>query len=277
MNAAAKLTAFGVVVAGVFGAAFAAGSAADPVGLSNAEPASHAGGMDVGDGLPGLAATAAGYTIVPGTDLVEAGSATDYTFSIVDADGDTVTDFDVEHTKRMHLIVVRRDFVGFVHDHPVMDGDGVWSTTLDLDDPGTYRVFADFVVDDDKHTVGTDLFVPGDFQPEPLPDVADGADAGHGYTVELDGEPVAGEESELELTIRRDGDVVTDLPDYLGAKGHLVALRDGDLAYLHVHADEERLAFEADFPTAGAYRLFLQFEHGGEVRTASFTVNAKEA
>ena len=275
MNTARKLTLFAVAVTGVFGAAFAAGSAADPIGLATAEPESHAGGMDMGDGLPGLASTAAGFTIVPGTDTF----GTDperYEFAIVE-DGEAVTDFDVEHTKRMHLIVVRRDLVGFVHDHPTMDADGTWSTTLDLDEPGVYRVFADFVVDGDKHTVGTDLFVPGAFQPQPLPGVANDADAGDGYTVELDGALLAGEESELEFTVRRDGEVVTDIPDYLGAKGHLVALRDGDLAYLHVHADEERLAFEGDFPTAGAYRLFLQFEHGGEVRTASFTVDAKEA
>ena len=276
MNTARKLSLFGVAVAGVFGAAFAAGNAADPIGLANAEPESHAGGMDMGDGLPGLASTVAELTIVPGTDILGAGQGR-YEFSIVGADGEVVTDFDVEHTKRMHLIVVRRDFVGFVHDHPQMDADGTWSTTLDLDDPGAYRVFADFVVDGDKHTVGTDLFVPGELQPQPLPGVANDADAGDGYTVELDGELFAGQESELEFTIRHDGEVVTDIPDYLGAKGHLVALRDGDLAYLHVHADEERLAFEGDFPTAGAYRLFLQFEHGGEVRTASFTVNAKEA
>jgi hypothetical protein len=233
--------------------------------------------MDMGDGLPGLASTAAGFTLIPASDVLGAEDPTRYEFSIVDEDGETVTDFDLEHTKRMHLIVVRRDFAGFVHDHPAMDADGTWATTLDLDDPGAYRIFADFVVDGDKHTVGTDLFVPGDFDPNPLPAPSPTADAGDGYEVELDGELIAGEESELEFSIRHDGEVITDIPEYLGAKGHLVALRDGDLAYLHVHADEERLAFEADFPTAGAYRLFLQFEHGGEVRTASFTVDAKEA
>ena len=96
------------------------------------------------------------------------------------------------------------------------------------------------------------------------------------YTVELTGAPVAGEESTLEFEIFLDGHAVTDIPDYLGARGHLVALRDGDLAYLHVHADEERLAFEADFPTPGAYRLFLQFRHGDAVHTAAFTVDVSE-
>ena len=58
---------------------------------------------------------------------------------------------------------------------------------------------------------------------------------------------------------------------YLGARGHLVALREGDLAFLHVHPDADRLRFTAEFPSAGRYRLFLQFKAGGRVHTAAFT------
>lgn len=276
MNASAKLTTYCVGLLIVFGVAVAVGNAVGPVGLANAEPAEHRSATDVGDGLPGLASTTAGFGIIPRTDIIGAGNPARYDFSIV-ADGTTVTDFDVEHTKRMHLIIVRRDFVEFVHDHPSMRPDGSWTTTLELEKPGTYRVFADFVVDGDKHTVGTDLFVAGAFDPQPLPTASSTARIGDGYDVELHGVPVAGGASELTFTVRRHGEVVADLADHLGAKGHLVVLRDGDLAYLHVHADEDRLAFEADFPAAGAYRLFLQFEHGGQVRTAPFTVDVREA
>ena len=115
------------------------------------------------------------------------------------------------------------------------------------------------------------------FDPVPLPGPSDTASIGDGYEVSLHGDIVAGEESELEFTIRRNGEVVDEIPDYLGAKGHLVALRDGDLAYLHVHPEEDRLTFETDFPSAGEYRLFLQFDHGGAIRTAPFTINAEEA
>jgi hypothetical protein len=45
--------------------------------------------------------------------------------------------------------------------------------------------------------------------------------------------------------------------------GHLVALRRGDLAYLHVHPMAHGrpgvIEFHTEFPTAGHYRLFLQF------------------
>ena len=51
-----------------------------------------------------------------------------------------------------------------------------------------------------------------------------------------------------------------------------MALREGDLGFLHVHPDENRLKFMATFPSAGNYRLFLQFKTAdGRVRTAAFT------
>jgi hypothetical protein len=275
MNPSRKLAAYAAALAVVLGASVVAGGAIDPTGLANAEPTEEHGGMPEGMTLPGLASADDGLRLVADSDTLQLGIETPYRFRIVDEDG-PVTDFEIEHTKPMHLIVVRRDFVGFQHLHPEMRDDGTWETPVDLEDAGTYRVFADFVIDGDKHTLGTDLFVAGDQVPRPLPAVDHIADAADGYTVELAGAPVTGAESELEFVVRHDGDIVTDLPEYLGARGHLVALRDGDLAYLHVHADEERLSFEADFPTAGAYRLFLQFQHGGEVRTAAFTVDAEE-
>ena len=64
---------------------------------------------------------------------------------------------------------------------------------------------------------------------------------------------------------------------YLGAFGHLVALRGGDLAYLHVHPASAAtpgpvVGFDAEVPSAGTYRMFFDFQVGGVVRTAEFTV-----
>ena len=56
------------------------------------------------------------------------------------------------------------------------------------------------------------------------------------------------------------------------AEDETAALRQGDLAFLHVHPDEDRLRFMATFPTAGSYRLFLQFKTtDGRLHTAAFT------
>ncbi len=105
-----------------------------------------------------------------------------------------------------------------------------------------------------------------------------------GYEITLDGALRPGVGSELKLEVEKDGRPVTDLQPNLGAYGHLVALRAGDLAYLHVHPNGEpgdgrtesgpEVSFTATAPSKGAYRLFLDFRHEGEVRTAAFTVHA---
>jgi hypothetical protein len=153
---------------------------------------------------------------------------------------------------------------------------------------GQYRVFADFqpAQRDDALTLGADLPAAGDYQPSPLPAAARSATV-DGYTVTLDGDLVPGTSSTLTLTVARDGAPVTDLQPYLAAYGHLVALRDGDLAYLHVHPDGHpgdgrtspgpQIVFHIEVPTAGPYRLFLDFQHDGVVRTVAFTAVAESA
>jgi hypothetical protein len=78
-------------------------------------------------------------------------------------------DFDLEHDRRMHLIVVRRDLTGFQHPHPEMAPDGTWSTPLELGEPGGYRVFADFKSGGAARTLGADLHVAGRFAPRDCP------------------------------------------------------------------------------------------------------------
>ena len=173
MSASRKLAAYTAVLAAVFGASMAAGAAMEPTGLANAEPAEegHGGAMPEGMALPGLAAADDDFRLVAATDTHPFADERDYRFRIA-GDGGPVTEFDVEHTKRMHVIVVRRDFAGFQHLHPTMREDVTWSMPLQIDEAGTYRVFADFVVDGDKHTLGTDLFVGGEVAPSPLPEHA---------------------------------------------------------------------------------------------------------
>jgi hypothetical protein len=171
----------------------------------------------------------------------------------------------------MHLIVVRRDGRGFQHLHPKLGSDGTWSVPVTLSEPGSYRVFADFKRGGEARTLAADLSVDGSADYRPLPEPAPTADTGDGYQVRIDaGRVAAGREAELAFHVTRDGREVETEP-YLGARGHLVALREGDLAFLHVHPDEDALAFTAEFPSAGRHRLYLQFKHEGRVHTAEFT------
>ena len=94
----------------------------------------------------GLAVSDDGLTLRLARAAATPGKPFELAFRIVDRRGQTVRAFDVEHTKRMHFIVVRRDMTGFQHLHPIQAADGTWSVPVTLRDAGTYRVFADFSV-----------------------------------------------------------------------------------------------------------------------------------
>jgi hypothetical protein len=275
-----RLFGFAALLALVFGVATVAGGAVGPDRSDDAAaredtPAGHGGegapesgghgddaaGGHTADAVRGLAVADDGLRLSLADTSLPRGRATTLRFTI---DGAGVDDFQVEHEKRMHLIVVRRDGTGFQHLHPTMAPDGTWSTPITLPDAGAYRVFADFKTAENE-TLAADLTVDGDADYAPLPERAD-TDTTDGYDVRIDDH-----DGTLAFTITRDGKPVETEP-YLGAGGHLVALREGDLAYLHVHpVDGRGVVFETELDPDSRYRLYLQFKHEGTVHTAEFT------
>jgi hypothetical protein len=249
---------------------------ADEAGHGSAGGHAEAGGSGEVADVRGLSVARNGLTLAMARTELPRGRRTELRFQVLDAAGAPVRDFEIEHTKRMHFIVVRRDMTGFQHLHPTMGPDGTWSASLTIPEAGSYRAFADFKRDGRNETLAADLAVDGAFDHRPLPEPKASASTSDGYEVRVERHPVrAAEEAELRFTAMRGGKPVTVEP-YLGARGHLVALREGDLAYLHVHPLDEAAAgdavtFATRFPTAGDYRLFLQFKHGGRVHTAAFT------
>jgi hypothetical protein len=297
MNTRTKLGLFAAGLAVAFAAAAGVGGLVDPVADARSTAAAGHEGMTAGDDavpppaaadageLPGgLMISQRGYTLALARDSAPAGPAVPVAFSVLGPDGAPVTDYERSHDKDLHLIAVRRDLTGFQHVHPRLSPDGTWRTPLSLA-PGDWRVFADFTPagQDDGLTLGADLAVSGAYTSRPLPEPVATAEVGE-YTVALSGRLVPGRDAKLDLTVSRNGRPVTDLEPYLAAYGHLVALRDGDLAYLHVHPDGSpvdgrtrpgpTVTFHTSVPSPGAYRLFLDFRHQGVVRTAAFTVHA---
>ncbi|MBB5075928.1 hypothetical protein [Nonomuraea endophytica] len=295
MNTAAKLGTYVLGLAVVFGGTWGVGNLVGPQATPQ-KPATATHDMSQMSKQPttaqkdsdtpgGLQVSQNGYTLNPLT-AAKAGAPTDFQFTVTGPSGKPVTDYQVEHDKKLHFIVVSRDLSSFQHVHPEMSADGTWSVKIAFPAAGTFRAFADFTPTGGQAlTLGADIQVAGDFQPKPLKAVSRTSEV-DGYTVTLDGDLVPGQSSKLTLNVSKDGKPVTDLQPYLGAYGHLVALRAGDLAYLHVHPDGAPgdgktqpgpgITFYAEAPSGGDYRLFLDFQHGGAVHTADFTAKAGE-
>ena len=288
MNAAARLALFAAALSGVFGAAVLVGGVVGPAG--GVAPAGAAGAgaehqraehgatghpaAAPAGSLPGLQIAQDGYRLLIDRTLYPQGVQT-LTFRITGPSGAVVHEFAETHTKRLHLIVARRDLATFEHLHPGLAPDGTWTGRADLRRAGAYRVFADFSTGGKALTLGADLDVAGAYDPAVLPAPAATARTRDGLEVTLRGGGTlpAGREQRSVFDIRAQGRPVdSELDPYLGAQGHLVALRAGDLAYLHTHPEDgDRLTFMTDYPSPGSYRLWVQFSYRGRVQTAAFT------
>ena len=282
MTTLGRISLFGVLLAAVFGGAAVVGAAVDPSGPDTA--ARHVGDANEvmgGHGaenegnaassaaaLPGLAVADNRYRLVLKRSRFDRSAGAQHlAFQILDEQRRPVRDFDVSHEKRMHFIVVRRDFADFQHLHPHLREDGTWTQQVKFTRGGSYRVFADFERGGEQRTPGADVQVSGGFDAQALPAARRTVRSDGGLDVTLHAEG-----GRLAFAVRDDGKVVNDeLDPYLGARGHLVALRQGDLAYLHTHPEGDELAFETTYPSAGAYRLFVQFSYKGRIHTAAFT------
>ena len=295
MGTTAKVAGFVTALAAIFALSLGAGEAFGPdtarstvVGHDGTHNAKESNttpqNADSAADIPGgLMISQDGYSLRLAEPAAAAGKRVPVQFTIAGPDGEPVTAYDVEHEKQLHLIAVRRDFTSFQHVHPEMAPDGTWSTELDLT-PGQWRLFADFkATDAEALTLGADLAVDGVYRPVHHTEETRTAKVGD-YAVALEGNLAAGADAKLSLSVERNGRPVTDLEPYLGAYGHLVALRDGDLAYLHVHPDGTpgdgttqpgpEVVFYAAVPSAGTYHLYLDFKHQGVVRTAAFAVTS---
>lgn len=222
-----------------------------------------------------------------------------YTFSIVDDQGTTLksNNFATVHEKIMHVIIVRKDLQDFQHVHPEFNQTTGKFTLANLTFPsdGPYRIFADFTP--------TTSQIGADGQPLPVTlneDVTVGTLANYkaqpvvdsplsktfqSYQAQLTATPTpiaAGRSTTLTFALNQNGKPVTNLEKYLGALGHSVVLREGDLEFLHTHALDEDVAnqtgkvdFAVTFPTAAKYKVFSQFQHQGKILTTDFVLTAE--
>ncbi|MCG9883981.1 MAG: hypothetical protein MH825_00120 [Cyanobacteria bacterium] len=204
--------------------------------------------------------------------------------AIAGADGQPITAFETFQEKQLHLIVVRDDLGEFIHVHPTDRGDGVFTLDLTVPTAGNYTLFADYKPTGQGEQVSAlALAVPG--ADSAAPRVQDDRTRQINNTqvdLAIAPAPQAGQSTTLTFEIKdTNGQPATDLRPYLGERGHLVIVRQGEprdrSAYLHAHAlgntPPHQVSFHTQFPRAGTYRAWGQFQRGDRLITADFWIN----
>ena len=211
-----------------------------------------------------------------------------FSFKLFGIDKDEFTDKDlkVAHEKKMHFIFVRDDMTGYQHIHPQYI-NGKWTVTTEINDGGSYNLYVDIAPNEETPVV---LRVPVQIggttvtknfpKPNGKMNTISGVYTG---TLTTNTSLKTNQEIKLSIALTKDGKVVTEINQYLGAFGHLVILNHSNPNdFIHAHPLTETkptngvVEFMAKFPTKGTYTLYGQFNIDGSIVTLPITVVIKE-
>jgi len=251
---------------------------------STAPTSSHGGHGGHGADQPAAESNLkASFTFASGA--AKANENTELSIQIADKDGNPINDFEINHEKLLHLIIVNHDLSFFNHIHPEFKGEGKFTIETSFPTGGEYKVFADFIPKGGSNTTLSEWVK------------VEGKEGAH-EAVKADAKLVKvvdGKEVELTLNSMNAKDEVTltfnildaqtkegisNLEPYLGAVGHVVILSDDAEQYIHVHPIDEKATgpkaqFATSFPESGTYKIWGQFQHQGKVFTVPFVVEIK--
>ncbi|GAB2464841.1 hypothetical protein GCM10011375_35420 [Hymenobacter qilianensis] len=192
----------------------------------------------------------------------------------------------VVHEKKMHLIIVSKDLSEFFHEHPEFTADGKYNVPFTFKTGGDYVLYQDYQPEGGAHQLGRQQLTVAGTKKAPVKFTKDQMrwqKDGYEAVLSFDKSVKVGQPLALQVNISRNGQPVTNLDNYLGALGHMVIISEDTEKYLHVHPGDAgtsrgpSVGFQTGFEQAGVYRVFLQFNHGGQIHTSDFTVNVAPA
>jgi hypothetical protein len=238
-----------------------------------------------------------------------AGEPVELSYRVSDAgSGEAITELPVDHERQMHLIAVSRDLEEFQHIHPEPGPDGDFAVTAEFPKPGTYVLYDEFKRGEqtvlDRRELEVDGAAEGSGEPSLEPDMEPKTVDGLTVSLEVPDEIRAGQEATFTYTVEKeDGAPADDLEPYLGAASHVAIVSEDTRQFAHTHGEDvggasgeasgsgghgheeghaghggegqtfgPRIAFTHTFEEPGAYKVWAQFNHHGDVVAVPFVV-----
>ncbi|MBK9721015.1 MAG: hypothetical protein IPO78_05275 [Saprospiraceae bacterium] len=190
---------------------------------------------------------------------------------------------DVTHEKKIHLIAVREDLSWFNHIHPEYQEDGSYTISETFPSGGKYLLYADYKPSESTHQLEKiEVDVKGKSASRKTYTAIQNTAFSNPFSVTLkpdDGKFISNTAIHFDAVFLKNGKSfdVNQLQNYLGAKGHMVAIHMETKAYVHLHPEVEGtiLHFHTNFETAGIYRVWLQFMADGKLHTTDFVIKVE--
>lgn len=200
--------------------------------------------------------------------------------------GRVVRRFATVHERVFHLFILSDDHRYFAHVHPELKADGRLEVDVEFPRAGAYRLIADFAPEGGTPQFMQRALVTAGYSGSLIArgtldlDLSTKTIGNSSVGVTMP-DPVAGREQLITFDVH---DALTSAPaqlePYLGATGHLLVVSaDLNIAF-HSHPVDglstltgPTVVFQVLFPRAGNYKLWAQFQRGGQVITAPFQVS----
>ena len=181
----------------------------------------------------------------------------------------------ITHEKKMHFILVSNDFSNYQHLHPEFKNN-LWQVDVALDANTGYQAYVDIDSNEDGAETLRFPVLVGTPTAKAKVSQRETTLSKDGVQVKMSASNgfVTGKENEVTFSITQNGKTINP-ENYLGAKGHVVALGDDPNTFIHGHPSEDgdsEAHFAFMFEKTGTYTLFAQFQVGGVVRTYPFTI-----
>ncbi|MBY0552968.1 hypothetical protein K2P97_00470 [bacterium] len=187
-------------------------------------------------------------------------------------------DLNESHTKKLHFIIYDAALKEFSHLHPSFDNSN-WQTDINLPKNGQYFIWAQGeLIDGTEFSASTKAQVINGLtenQKLPLGDVRLGLDKQ--TIIDLAKTKIkAGKMVMLNFKVSRNDGLEPIMTPYLGALAHVIATPLAGNELIHVHPMNGNTPntgmIHATFPREGEYRLWVQFNDRGELKTIPLSV-----
>jgi len=217
----------------------------------------------------------------------QANTTNQLTITIKDNKGKPISEFEVNHEKKMHLIVASKDLSKYQHVHPTYKGKGVFTVPVTFTQGGSFQLIADFVPKGQSDTVQMHTVSVKGNTPAPVSLTPDKKLVktvnGNQVSLKIDSQLKANQETMLNFHFEdaQTQQLIQDLQPYLGAVGHVVILNQDATKYLHVHPMDERVKgsnamFHTRFPSPGIYKVWGEFQRSNKVFIVPFVVEVSK-
>ena len=208
---------------------------------------------------------------------------------VQDKNGKAIANFDKFQEQLMHLIIVSDNLETFNHIHPNYKGNGRFEVETSFPYPGNYTLFADYKPAGKAEQVSLlKAKIPGEAPNTPKITPSFSKTFGNTVANLKFSQPIvkAGQEVHVIFNLQDTAtkQPIKDLQPYLGERGHLVIVKRTlspltRADYIHAHALKDtpdgEVHFITNFPQAGYYKLWGQFNRNGKIVTADFLVDVE--